>query len=677
MNTTIIERMREHVHARPEAIAFRYLNDLSSTPEELNFRQLWEEAGAIAQFLRTSAPTGSRVMLLFQPGLAYIRAFYGCLIAGMIAVPLYPPRRNVKSDRIIKVAQSCQSTLALTTEPELCAVELAWDEQNTEGRQLRLHAVDAITGVPGQVVKASPVDADAAAFLQYTSGSTGIPKGVIVTHNNIAANATHLSLMSTGNGGDIFVNWLPLFHDLGLVTAVLWPVWLGATSILMAPATFVRKPALWLKAITRYRGTMCGAPNFAFELCAAKVSDTELADIDLSSWRIAYNAAEPVRATTLDKFAARFGASGFRPQAFYPSYGMAEATVFISGGDAAAHPITLTVDQRALADFHLGFVGADHPDATRIVACGAAYAPHDMRVVHPDTMRAQPDGAVGEIWFAGPSVSPGYWEQEALTRETFGQRIANDDSSYRYLRTGDLGVMHEGQVYVTGRIKDLIILRGRNYYPQDIEASAASAHPAVRPGHVAAFAASGADGEQMVVAELEREHFRAADPEGIFAAIRRQVMLDHEVNVDRLVLLRPYRIPMTSSGKIQRRQTRDMLNSDSLDVLAQSSLAGERDARAITLPATPTEHILSELLRSILALEQIGVHDNLFEVGADSIALAEAAGRARQRFPQLDIQASHFFDWPTIASLGSWIDLQTAHQASRRNDTSDLRTITI
>ena len=675
MSTTIIDRMREHAHARPDTVAFRFLNDLAAAPQELSYRALWDEAAAIAHYLRAAAPAGSRIMLFFPPGMAYIRAFYGCLLAGMVAVPLYPPRRNVKSDRIIRVAQSCQSVLALTTESELAAVQAAWDEQNTEGLALRFQAVDAIAAVPGQAPLEPPArDPNVPAFLQYTSGSTGTPKGVIVTHDNIAANARHLSQMSSGGPDDIFVNWLPLFHDLGLVTAVLWPVWMGTTSVLMAPAAFVRDPAIWLKAISRYRGTMAGAPNFAFELCATKIADADLAGLDLSSLRIAYNAAEPVRAATLDKFSARFAACGFRAEAFYPSYGMAEATVFISGGDAAALPIVHTVDQRALAAGRVQMVAAGHPDATRIVACGAATAPHDVRVVDPETGREQADGQVGEIWFAGPSVSPGYWQLEEISSTTFGQRIAGSDSAYRYLRTGDLGVMLDGQVYVTGRSKDLIILHGRNYYPQDIEASAVAAHPALRAGYVAAFSLDGAAGEQLaVVAELEREHFRSADPEQVVAAIRRQVMHDHEVAVGRVVLLRPYKIPMTSSGKIQRRQTRAMLLDGTLELLAESEQAPQ--AGAGEAAATPTEAALAAIVRQALSLQAIGVADNFLALGADSLAIAEAAGLARQHYPQLAIQQNDFFERPTVRALAQWIDLQLAHQASRRAPATELETI--
>ncbi|MEJ7805873.1 MAG: AMP-binding protein, partial [Telluria sp.] len=375
---------------------------------------------------------------------------------------------------------------------------------------------------------------------------------------------------------EVFANWVPLFHDLGLVTAILWPVYLGSPSILMAPATFVRSPILWLQAITRYRATMCGSPNFAFDLCVDKIAPADLATLDLSSWRVAYNSAEPVKAATLERFAAHFGACGFRPQTFYPCYGMAEATVFIAGGDTTTAPVVLTVDKHQIAESGIALVAPDDPRATRIVGCGTAHEPHHIEVVDPASGERMAAGKVGEIWFSGPSVSPGYWQLDEISAQTFGQRIAGATSGKTYLRTGDLGTLWEGDLFVTGRMKDLIILRGRNYYPQDLEASAWAAHASIRVGSCAAFSVRGeredeGDERLVLVAEIEREHFRALDVEAVSAAIRQRIMLDHEASVDQVVLLKPYKLPVTSSGKIQRRQTRQMLIDGELDVIAQAA----------------------------------------------------------------------------------------------------------
>lgn len=663
MSLSIVDSMVEHAGSKPDAVAFRFLGDLEHVAQELTYAQLLQDAEAIAAFLSGLAEQGSRVMLFFPPGLAYVKAFYGCLLAGMVAVPLYPPRRNVKSDRIMKVAQSCRSTIALTTQGELGVVKAAWDQQNSLGLTLDFHATDHIVADATRRFAAPALDLAAPAFLQYTSGSTGVPKGVIITHRNIVANMRHLSLMSRGDASEVFVNWVPLFHDLGLVTAILWPVFLGAPSILMAPATFVRSPVQWLKAISRYRGTMCGAPNFAFDLCVEKIPAGELAAIDLSSWRVAYNSAEPVKAATLDAFARHFAPCGFKPEAFYPCYGMAEATVFIAGGDSDARPTVVKVDKNKLADFRLEPVEDNDPAATSIVGCGTAFAPHDVKIVDPDSGARVSEGSVGEIWFSGPSVSPGYWNLDDVSAGTFGQRIVGNASGSTYLRTGDLGAMWQGELFVTGRMKDLIILRGRNYYPQDIEASTAEAHEAIRGGCCAAFSlVEDGDERLVVVAEVEREHFRTVDAAAVTAAIRRRIAADHEVSVDRVVLLKPYRIPVTSSGKIQRRQTRQMLLDGELDIIAQAAPAGVKD---VVAPRSDTEAMLCGVWRSVLKRDRLGVTDNFFDLGGDSLAAVNVLADLQHHFPDVELDISQLLEFPTVAQLAGFLELKAAHARSR------------
>ena len=664
MNATIIDCMRENAHLRGAQTAFRFLSGPDLTARDLSHAALWREAAAVACFLSRIAAPGSRVMLFYPPGLEYVTAFYGCLQAGMVAVPLYPPRRNVKSDRVLRVAQSCGSTIALTTAAELPAVKAAWDEQNSCGLPLDFHATDAMADAPPDYA-APALDSRAPAFLQYTSGSTGTPKGVVITHGNIVANTRHLSLTSTGNADDVFVNWLPLFHDLGLVTAVLWPVYLGTQSVLMAPATFVREPSSWLEAITRYRGTMCGAPNFAFDLCTQKIGSEELGGFDLSSWRVAYNAAEPVRAQTLDDFSRKFAACGFDAHAFYPSYGMAEATVMIAGGVASAPPICLSADKRALGQRSLAPAisgDGDNGESVRVVACGRALPPHDLKIVDPETRRVLPEGAVGEIWFSGPSVSPGYWNLPEQTGETFGQKIAGDDSGIGYLRTGDLGALYQGEVVIAGRIKDIVILNGRNYYPQDIEASAAAAHGAVRPGHVAAFAQVEDGIEHLVVAaEIEREQFRTVAAEEVIAAVVARIVEEHEITPERVVLLKPYRMPMTSSGKIQRRQARQMLEDGELEAIADSRDTRGQIENKHAPPRTPSETVLCQIWAQVLELPRVGIHDDFFGIGGESIAAIRMAAELRKHFAVAETDLPLLQEYPTVAQLAAHLDLVARH----------------
>lgn len=655
MSFTIVDSMVEHARSKPDEVAFRFLSDIEHAAQELSYKQLLQEASVVAMFLSKIAEPGSRVMLFFPPGLAYIKAFYGCLLAGMVAVPLYPPRRNVKSDRIMKVAQSCQSVLALTTQSELASVKAAWEQQNSLNLPLDFHATDNIIASEAPHFAPPVLDIDAPAFLQYTSGSTGVPKGVIITHRNIIANMQHLSLMSEGDASEVFVNWVPLFHDLGLVTAILWPLYLGAPSILMAPATFVRSPLQWLKAISHYRGTMCGAPNFAFDLCVEKTPASELSALDLSSWRVAYNSAEPIKATTLDEFSHYFSPCGFKAEAFYPCYGMAEATVFIAGGESATKPTILTVDKNKIADFRLELLDGNDPMAIRIVGCGTAFAPHEVKVVDPDCATQVLDGTVGEIWFSGPSVSPGYWKLEEISRETFGQRIVGDASGKPWLRTGDLGVMWHGELFVTGRMKDLIILHGRNYYPQDIEESCAAAHESIRAGCCAAFSLIEDGAERLVVvAEVEREYFRTLDVDAVTNAIRQRIWLDHEANVDQVVLLKPYKIPVTSSGKIQRRQTRQMLLANELELISQS---GSNRVKKLVEPSSEIETILHDIWRSVLKCEKLGVTDNFFSLGGDSLAAIDVSAQVQKHFKDVALDIEQLLDFPTIAQLASFIEL--------------------
>ena len=672
---TIVERLRQHAQSQPDAVAFRFLSDMSTEPQVLSYAGLWDEAQRLAGFLQERGPAGSRALLLFPPGLDYVRAFFACLMARWVAVPLYLPRRGIKQERIDKVAQSCDARLALTTR-----AELDWlSSPETIGplaSRLQFHAVDQdLLAGAGPVTQAGPALTDLA-FLQYTSGSTGMPKGVMISHANIMGNVEHLSLMSTGNPADRFVNWLPLFHDLGLVTTVLWPAAMGAESTLMAPAAFVRDPEMWLRAITEYRGTMCGAPNFAYQLCVDKIRPERLAGLDLSSWRVAYNAAEPVRASTLEQFARHFAASGFRSTAFYPSYGMAEATVFISGGDAAAEPVTQCADRFALADRQLSLLPPDSPRATQIVACGAALGPHDLRIVDPDSRKALPEGQVGEIWFAGPSVAGGYWEMPELSLATFGQAIVDEpDNAHRYLRTGDLGVMHQGQVYITGRIKDLVIVHGRNLYPQDIELSAARAHEAVREGHVAAFAQAGEEGEQLVVvAEIERAHFRSMDAQAVIDAIRSAVMEQYEAVVNRVVLVRPYKVPMTSSGKIQRRQARAMLQDGTLEILADTGVLHE-PAVSGRAPDSATERALAAIWCAALNRSQVSAQDHFLALGGDSLSAAEVVAAIGRQYGLPDLQVAQLFETPRLEDMARWIDAR--QQARPAVQAAPKRTVTV
>lgn len=678
MSFTIVDSIINNAKLKPDAIAFRYITRFEDLPIELTYKQLFIRANTIAHFLKKNAKANSRIMLFYPPGLDYVLAFFGCLLAGMVAVPLYPPRKNSKSDRIFKVAQSCQSHVALTVGSEINTIKTSWVEQNKSNLELVFFATDELITDESLEYVHPDINAESAAFFQYTSGSTGTPKGVVISHENIIANVHYLSSVSTGNKDDIFVNWLPLFHDLGLVTAVLWPVFLGAPSTLMAPATFVRNPINWLKAISLYRGTMCGGPNFAYDLCTNKISAADLSDIDLSSWRVAYNAAEPIRASTLRKFTERFSKVGFKNEAFYPCYGMAEATVCVSGGKFNEPPKVLCVDKKSLAEGKLEFVDSSNPHATEIVGCGVAHPPHHLKIVAPESGLEVEDGTIAEIWFSGPSVSSGYWQLPEVTSDTFDQTILNSSASDTnanaqggYLKTGDLGVMWQGELFVTGRIKDLIIFCGRNFYPQDIELSAADAHPSIRSGAVAAFSILHDNKELLVVvAEIEREHLRSLDPIAVQDAIRQRVFLDHEVHIDEIVLIKPYKIPVTSSGKIQRRLTKEWYEENSLESITPTKAKTQNELKPV---ASTIGLILHKIWCDTLKKNEIGADENFFDIGGNSLAAIEIIAEIRNQISAINIDTNEIFEYPTIEKLAAYIELQIAHNESKKLSTSTVK----
>ena len=526
---------------QPDKLAYTFLNELGEETAQLTYAGLHERARAVAAQLSRHCAPGDRALLVFPQCLDFIVAYFGCLYAQVIAVPVNPPRRNRVQDATPAVIADCEPAAVLTvstsaglkpTVDELCG-PLPWlavDE---------LPAADFRPLMPG---------ADTTAFLQYTSGSTSAPKGVMVSHGNLVANQ---EMIRHGFGHDehsTVVGWAPFFHDQGLIGNVLQPLYVGATSILMSPAAFIRRPMLWLTTISRYRAHTSGGPNFAFDACVSRAGKETVADLDLSCWRVAFNGAEPIRPETLRRFSETFGLAGFRQDACYPCYGLAEATLIVTGSRKGRGPVTRTVEVAELARKRFTESG----QGRALAGSGTVLPGGAVRIVDPESRQPCGPGEVGEIWVSGEHVAQGYWKRPETTDETFRACCAGETGP-AYLRTGDLGVLADGELYVVGRLKDLVIIRGRNYYPQDIEQTVESAHPALRRGAAAAFAVPSDAGEKLVVvAEINRDFRNEADPADVAAAVRAAVVAEHELALGGLVLTMPGQLAKTSSGKIMR-----------------------------------------------------------------------------------------------------------------------------
>ncbi|GHO57928.1 MupA/Atu3671 family FMN-dependent luciferase-like monooxygenase [Ktedonobacter robiniae] len=564
--TTHVELLRTRARIDPEKRAYTFLANGEIETESLTYAQLDQQAQRIAALLQQHQINGQPVLLLYQPGLEYLAAFFGCLYAGAIAVPAYPPRLNHNLERLEAIVADAKPVLALSSRTLITTALSKQFSTFSHLGQLHIETTDTLPGELAGLWREPVLDAETLAFLQYSSGSTGKPKGVMVSHRNLLFNHKMLQTALQHPVRAPFVSWLPLFHDMGLIGKALEAIYCDAPCIFMSPFSFLQKPLRWLQAISDYRAYSSFAPNFAYDLCAQQITPEQCEGLDLSHWQNAANAAEPIRSETLERFVRAFAPYGFRREAFFPGYGLAEATLIVTASDSGQLPIVQTVQGDALEQQQVVPASDAAPRARNIVSCGHTWLEQKIIIVDPETRLACPPTQIGEIWVAGPSVAHGYWKNPQATEEIFQARLA-DTGEGPFLRTGDLGYLTQGELFVTGRLKDLIIAYGRNFYPQDIEVVAEQSHSALRQNSNAAFALDVAGEERVIlVQEIERQ-YRHHDPSEIFAAIRKAVLEQHELHLHGIVLLRPGSIPKTSSGKIQRRACREFLLAHKLPIL--------------------------------------------------------------------------------------------------------------
>ncbi|MGD9722485.1 MAG: aminotransferase class I/II-fold pyridoxal phosphate-dependent enzyme [Pirellulales bacterium] len=575
--SNLVDLLRHRAGHQAHDRAFIYLVDGESEEIQLTYHELDRQARAVAARLQAANLEGERAVLLYPPGLDFIAAFFGCLYAGVVAVPAYPPRRNRSLSRIQSIADDAQAKIALTTFPVWERVQSVLDSSPSL-KQIDWLCTDQLPEGAEDEWQEPDVHGDTLAFLQYTSGSTGVPKGVMLTHANLMHNSALISYAFEHTRSGLGVFWLPSYHDMGLIGGILQPMYIGQSSVLLSPMSFLQRPFRWLKAISRYKATISGGPNFAYDLCVRKITPEQRATLDLSQWCLAFNGAEPVRAETLDEFARTFEPCGFNREAFYPCYGMAEATLIVTGGFKSALPVVRTFDEKALEGHHVVDALAEEDCARELVGSGGALLDQRIVIAHPDELTSRPPDEVGEIWVSGPSVAQGYWNRPEETSRTFHAYL-KDTGEGPFLRTGDLGFVQNGELFITGRLKDLIIIRGANHYPQDIELTVAKSHPRLRPDSGAAFAVEIDGGERLVVVqEVERRQQRELDE--VFEAIRRDVAGEHELPVEAITLVKAGSIPKTSSGKIQRHACRRGFLDGTLEVVAEWRGWSEQDGTA-------------------------------------------------------------------------------------------------
>ena len=699
--STVVELLRYRALHQTKQLSFTFLQEGETASASWTYEALDRLSRAIASQLQVMNLSGERALLLYPPGLDYLAAFFGCLYAGVVAVPAYPPRNHRNTPRIGAIASDAQAAIALTTSAIQSKIKSLIDVSS-----LQWLTTDNLPAGIENSWEEPFIQKDTLAFLQYTSGSTGIPKGAMLSHGNLLHNAATTYQYMEHSPESKFVSWLPVYHDMGLIGGILQPLYGGFPCFLMSPASFLQNPYRWLKTISDYRGTTSGGPNFAYELCLQKITPEQRQTLDLSSWSVAFNGAEPVRWETLEKFSETFAECGFRREAFYPCYGMAEATLMISGGVKADFPAVkavrgeglkcdrvveenLTPQPPSLRGKGEKFspllqgegLGERSTDIRTFVSCGRTLPKQEIVIVHPQRLtRCQPD-EVGEIWVSGPSIGQGYWNRKQETEETFRAYLA-DSRERLFLRTGDLGFLQNGELFITGRLKDLIIIRGRNLYPQDIELTAERSHPALRKGSVAAFAVEVKNEEKLVVVQ-ELEFRQKPSCEEVIAAIRQAVSLEHEVQVYAVVLIKGGSIPKTSSGKIQRRACKAEFLASTLKVLASSILESNENTKNLTclnregilaVSQEERQSLLESYLQEQVA-QIIGVSPSLAEkyqpligFGLDSLKVFELKNRIETDF-QVAVSIVDFFEGASIFALTKQILAQITTQDARSSVT--------
>ncbi|HEU5414182.1 MAG TPA: condensation domain-containing protein, partial [Candidatus Angelobacter sp.] len=663
--------------ATPDKIIYRFLERGETESGSLSYEQLRKKSQAIAAQLQALNAGNKRALLLYEPGLDYIAGFYGCLYAGVVAVPAYPPKRYRSDARLLQLFADAKPEFILTSSRMKVELEQYLAEMRMPNRVICLSTDDLPEARAGEW-RRPPLTRNSIAFLQYSSGSTSSPRGVVISHGNLLHNSSLLRDAFDYSPESVCVSWLPVFHDMGLIGSVLQPIHGDFPCIFMSPMSFLESPYRWLNAISKYRARLSGAPNFAYELCARSIGE-QRNNLDLSSWEVAFNGAEPVRSATLQRFAAAFAPCGFRPAAFLTCYGLAEATLIVSGKKQHSLPQHVAISKTELSQNRVVESATDNKDAQILTGCGMPAAGQKVIIVDPETHLPCGEYEVGEIWVSGASVASGYWNKNEETQQTFRAYLANSHDG-PYLRTGDLGFLRRGELVVTGRLKDLIILRGRNYYPQDIEATAESSHSLLRRGSVAAFAVDSDEQERLVILQEARRQCSSDDLPQMITAIRRAVAENHGLIPHTVAILAEGSVLKTSSGKIRRYACREAFLKGKLKVLAINKREEELEIRAENIQSAQkvfreqvTRQIevaaQAEIARILgIPIAEIDANDSLARLGIDSLGAVQLA-RSLERHTGLSLPLSDILQPLSLRELASQLAAQLQHGPQQSSKT--------
>ena len=657
----LADLFRFQCREQPDALAYAWVRDTLELEHQLTYGQLERRVRSLASRLAQEVHPGARMLLLYPPGLEVACAFWACVYAGLVPVPAPAPdpiRMKHSVPRLRSIIDDAQASHILTSSSLLA--------QSSEGSLA--NAMGPITWLATDHPFADATDSismdvprpdhSTLAYLQYTSGSTASPRGVMISHGNVLAHCKALTLAGQVEESSRSLCWLPYFHDYGLLHGIIAPFYAGIPAYLLSPLTFLRRPLRWLDAVARFAITHSGGPNFAYEACLRAVRPQPDWHADLSSWTVASCGAEPIHPETVRRFIETFGPRGFKPASFSPAYGLAEATLLVTMKPIRVEPTFLTVDAEALADSIVKELPPSERGTRTVVGCGAPLEETWVKIVNPTTRLECPSDVVGEVWLSGTGIASGYWDKPDDTDATFQATLAESGEG-PYLRTGDLGFLHRGELFLTGRLKDLIIVRGRNYYPHDLEWTAQQAHAGLRRGGGAAFSVERETGERVVLVHEIEKQGSESDLTNMVNSIRRVLADEYELEIHTVVLVKAGTIPRTSSGKIQRSACRAAIESGQLTAVRTSTLdeAPPSEAEGVPeeSPHTAGEKRVADIWHEVLGGPRPHRQANFFALGGNSLLAAQVVARILDQF-HVELPISVLFECPTLSALAARID---------------------